>query len=91
MSADNTVSDVCSIITDGTHQPPKFQNIALFLCCHKKFPSHGYRWLNAKIQLDTRSVARYIQFFNEERPTYSLGYLTPQQYHERYQSVQAQV
>ena len=26
MSADNTVSDVCSIITDGTHQPPKFKN-----------------------------------------------------------------
>ncbi|MGO5130111.1 restriction endonuclease subunit S [Mitsuokella jalaludinii] len=26
MSADNTVSDVCSIITDRTHQPPKFKN-----------------------------------------------------------------
>lgn len=26
MSVDTTVSDVCSIITDGTHQPPKFKN-----------------------------------------------------------------
>ncbi len=32
------------------------QNITLFLCYHKKFPSHGYRWLNAKIRLDTGRV-----------------------------------
>ena len=24
----------------------------------------------------------YIKFFNEERPAYSLGYLTPKQYRE---------
>lgn len=28
-------------------------NIALFCEYHKKYPSHGYRWLNAKIRLDT--------------------------------------
>ena len=27
-------------------------NILLFEMYHKKFPSHGYRWLNAKIRLD---------------------------------------
>lgn len=26
----------------------------------------------------------YIVFFNEERPAYSLGYLTPKQYKDRY-------
>ena len=29
-------------------------------------------------------VDDYIHFFNEERPAYSLNYLTPQQYRERY-------
>lgn len=28
-------------------------NIQLFLEYHLKYPSHGYRWLNAKIRLDT--------------------------------------
>ena len=28
--------------------------IALFLEYHLRYPSHGYRWLNAKILLDTR-------------------------------------
>ncbi len=28
-------------------------NIKLFLEYHMKYPSHGYRWLNAKIRLDT--------------------------------------
>ena len=28
-------------------------NIALFQEYHAKYPSHGYRWLNAKIRLDT--------------------------------------
>ena len=28
-------------------------NIQLFVEYHKKYPSHGYRWLNAKIRLDT--------------------------------------
>lgn len=26
----------------------------------------------------------YIRFFNEERPAYSLSYLTPKQYREKY-------
>lgn len=30
----------------------------------------------------------YIKFFNEERPAYSLGYLTPKQYRETYSAVQ---
>ena len=29
-----------------------------------------------------REVERYIVFFNEERPAYSLNYLTPRQYRE---------
>ena len=28
-------------------------NILLFVEYHEKYPSHGYRWLNAKIRLDT--------------------------------------
>lgn len=28
-------------------------NLALFREYHEKYPSHGYRWLNAKIKLDT--------------------------------------
>ena len=31
-------------------------NILLFLEYHLKYPSHGYRWLNAKIRLDTGLV-----------------------------------
>lgn len=31
-------------------------NILLFQKYHAKFPSHGYRWLNAKIRLDTGLV-----------------------------------
>jgi len=30
----------------------KANDIALFLTFHRKHPSHGYRWLNAKIRLD---------------------------------------
>jgi putative transposase len=30
----------------------------------------------------------YIKFFNEERPAYALGYLTPRQYRETYATVQ---
>ena len=33
-----------------------FFSIALFREYHLKFPSHGYRWLNAKIRLDTGIV-----------------------------------
>lgn len=29
------------------------KNILLFQEYHLRFPSHGYRWLNAKIRLDT--------------------------------------
>lgn len=32
-------------------------------------------------------MAKYIKFYNEERPAYSLGYLTPKQYKEAYTSV----
>ena len=28
-------------------------NVQLFLKYHLKYPSHGYRWLNAKLRLDT--------------------------------------
>ena len=31
-------------------------NIMLFTEYHMKYPSHGYRWLNAKIRLDTGLV-----------------------------------
>lgn len=31
-------------------------NITLFAEYHKQYPSHGYRWLNAKIRLDTGLV-----------------------------------
>lgn len=31
-------------------------NISLFKAYHLKYPSHGYRWLNAKIRLDTGLV-----------------------------------
>ena len=30
----------------------------------------------------------YIKFFIEERPAYSLGYLTPKQYRETYAAIQ---
>lgn len=32
------------------------RNIKLFQEYHDKYPSHGYRWLNAKIRLDTGAV-----------------------------------
>ena len=31
-------------------------NLALFEEYHLRYPSHGYRWLNAKIRLDTGAV-----------------------------------
>ncbi len=31
-------------------------NLALFQEYHLRYPSHGYRWLNAKIRLDTGAV-----------------------------------
>lgn len=50
-------------------------------------------WIKAEIFNDfhlagneniTYEVEKYIRFFNEERPTYSLNYLTPKQYREYY-------
>ena len=31
-----------------------------------------------------RRIKEYIKFFNEERPAYALGYVTPKQYREAY-------
>ena len=31
-----------------------------------------------------REIEEYIKFFNEERPAYALGYMTPKQYKEAY-------
>ena len=43
-----------------SHPNPKkislINNINLFQEYHNKYPSHGYRWLNAKIRLDTGLV-----------------------------------
>ena len=33
-----------------------------------------------------QQVDDYIRFFNEERPAYTLGYLTPKQYREQFGS-----
>ena len=37
----------------ATHTRNLINNILLFREYHLQFPSHGYRWLNAKIRLDT--------------------------------------
>lgn len=36
---------------------------------------------------EKKEIEAYIKFFNEERPAYSLGYLTPKQYKEKYAPV----
>ena len=50
-------------------------------------------WIKAELFTDfhvtgerevSAEVDEYIAFFNEQRPAYSLNYLTPQQYRERY-------
>ena len=50
-------------------------------------------WIKAELFADfhvtgerevSAEVDEYIAFFNEQRPAYSLNYLTPQQYRERY-------
>lgn len=50
-------------------------------------------WIKAEIFTDMHitsndniheEIANYIKFFNEERPAYSLNYLTPKQYKEKY-------
>ena len=30
----------------------RMENISIFTEYHNKYPTHGYRWLNAKIKLD---------------------------------------
>ena len=40
----------------STRMKSLLSNILLFKEYHAKFPSHGYRWLNAKIRLDTGLV-----------------------------------
>jgi putative transposase len=54
----------------------KANDIALFLTFHRKHPSHGYRWLNAKIRLDlglvmsdeyARRCCRYAGIVSESR------------------------
>ena len=50
-------------------------------------------WIKAELFTDfhitspenvPEQVSDYIRFFNEERPAYTLGYLTPKQYRERF-------
>ena len=52
-------------------------------------------WIKAELFMDlhvtgekpvTQEIDEYIHFFNEQRPAYSLGYLTPKQYRERHYS-----
>ena len=52
-------------------------------------------WIKAELFMDlhvtgdkpvNEQIDDYIRFFNEERPAYSLGYLTPKQYRDRYYS-----
>ena len=56
-------------------------------------------WIKAEIFMDfhvtgetsvDQEVDNYIRFFNEERPAYSLNYLTPKQYREAYEAAVAQ-
>ena len=53
-------------------------------------------WIKAELFMDlhvtgekpvNEEVDEYIIFFNEQRPAYSLGYLTPKQYKERFAPV----
>lgn len=37
----------------------RMKNINIFLDYHKKYPTHGYRWLNAKIRLDLGLIFSY--------------------------------
>ena len=50
-------------------------------------------WIKAELFMDfhvtgdekvEHEVAEYITFFNEQRPAYSLNYLTPKQFRESY-------
>ncbi len=52
-------------------------------------------WIKAELFVDfhvtgenvTEEIDNYIKFFNEERPAYSLSYLTPKQYKETYANI----
>lgn len=52
-------------------------------------------WIKTEMKLDfhligddiEREIEEYIKFYNEERPAYSLNYLTPKQYRTVYQAV----
>lgn len=55
-------------------------------------------WIKAELMTDFHvtgeksvedEVDDYIRFFNEERPAYSLGYLTPKQYKEQYSAARS--
>jgi transposase InsO family protein len=57
-------------------------------------------WIKAELFMDfhvtgeksvEEEIDNYIIFFNEERPAYSLNYLTPKQYREKYSIVVAGV
>ncbi len=48
------ISTIDHVIASRTLQ--LVENISLFRSYHLKYPSHGYRWLNAKIRLDTGLV-----------------------------------
>ena len=56
-------------------------------------------WIKAELFMDlhvtgekpiSEEIDEYITFFNEKRPAYSLGYLTPQQYRERFAPITIQ-
>ena len=53
-------------------------------------------WIKAELFTDLHitdneniqnEIEEYIKFFNEERPAYSLNYLTPKQFRETYMQV----
>lgn len=45
-----------SVLRPSEKKKKREADIALFEEFHEKFPSHGYRWLRAKIELDTGAV-----------------------------------
>ena len=45
-----------SVLNPSEKKKKREADIALFKEFHEKFPSHGYRWLRAKIELDTGAV-----------------------------------
>lgn len=68
MTSEFSVSKLCSVLSVNRSSFYKWKhrlehpserlktlvsNIMLFREYHEKYPSHGYRWLNAKIRLDT--------------------------------------